>query len=68
MNSKKPKDEYSDEEAEKQLQAALPGSRITGHKQTTDIPEETGDQQAGSFHVAVADAAMLLRRSPHPSA
>jgi len=37
---KKNSDQFSGAEAEKRLQAALRGSRITGHKQMTDIPKK----------------------------
>ena len=37
---KKDNDQYSDEEAERRLEAALRGSRITGHKQMADIPKK----------------------------
>lgn len=38
--TKKNDDQFSDAEAEKRLQAALRGSRVTGHKQMTDIPKK----------------------------
>jgi hypothetical protein len=36
----KKNDQFSGAEAEKRLQAALRGSRVTGHKQMTDIPKK----------------------------
>lgn len=38
--TKKNDDQFSDAEAEKRLQAALRGSRVTGHKQMADIPKK----------------------------
>jgi hypothetical protein len=38
--AKKSDDEYSVAESEWRLQAALRGSRITGHKPMTDIPKK----------------------------
>jgi hypothetical protein len=38
--AKKPDDQYSAEESERRLAAALRGSRITGHKPMTDIPKK----------------------------
>ena len=32
--------DYTEEEAEKRLQAALRGARITGHKPMSDIPKK----------------------------
>ncbi|MHB8268785.1 hypothetical protein [Bradyrhizobium sp.] len=32
--------DYTKEEAEKRLQAALRGSRVTGHKPMSDIPKK----------------------------
>jgi len=38
--NKKSDDNYSDEEAERRLVAALRGSKITGHKPMADIPKK----------------------------
>lgn len=38
--NKKSEAVYSDAEAEKRLQAALRGSRVTGHKPMADIPKK----------------------------
>ncbi|MGY4574961.1 hypothetical protein [Bradyrhizobium sp. USDA 3256] len=39
-------DKYSDDEAERRLQAALRGSRITGHKQMTDLQKKKAPKKA----------------------
>jgi hypothetical protein len=39
MPKKETSDQYSDEEAERRLVAALRGSRITGHKPMKDKPK-----------------------------
>jgi hypothetical protein len=43
---KKEQEQYSDEEAERRLVAALRGSRISGHKQMADIPKKRGTTQS----------------------
>lgn len=44
--TKKNDDQFNDAEAEKRLQAALRGSRITGHQQLTDIPKKRATKKA----------------------
>jgi hypothetical protein len=40
MIKKTSDDQYSDEEAERRLVAALRGARITGHKPMSDLPKK----------------------------
>ncbi|QWG23614.1 hypothetical protein KMZ93_01285 [Bradyrhizobium sediminis] len=42
----KSEDQYSDEEAERRLVAALRGSRITGHKQMVDLQKKRMPKKA----------------------
>lgn len=44
--AEKSKDQYSEEEAEKRLQAALRGSRVTGHKQMVNIPKKAAPRKS----------------------
>jgi hypothetical protein len=45
--SKKIEDQYSEEEAERRLVAALRGSRITGHKPMKDKPKAKKTKKTG---------------------
>ncbi len=46
MNSKNSDDQYTDAEAERRLQAALRGSRITGHKRMIDVQKKRMPKKA----------------------